>query len=185
MTPISEYRDARDGCTLSTMHKSRALSLFGLVVGVGVACSSSDGDTNGTGAGDNDAGTGSDVGTGSGEDAGSDAGEPPADGGDAGSDGGGLSGLDQDKKVVDLNDGERRQLCDWTASIQGGYGVIRQCDGGSVPSAPNQQACVDGVPEANCDLTVAEYETCAVRFATDACTAFGSAECAPVVACMP
>ncbi|MBX3222721.1 MAG: hypothetical protein KF795_19570 [Labilithrix sp.] len=157
------------------------------MVAIAAACSSSDDDANGTDAGNNDAGTGSDTGP-SNDDAGTDASEPPADGGDAGSDandGGGRSGLPQDKQVVDLDENERRQLCDWTASIQGGYGVIRQCDGGPVPSAPNQQACVDGVPEADCELTVAEYETCAARFASDACTAFGSAECAPVVMCMP
>ncbi|MBX3191909.1 MAG: hypothetical protein KF819_33265 [Labilithrix sp.] len=167
------------------MKNSRSLSLFGFFVAIGVAAACSSSDTNGTGGGD--AGVDSDAPP-SNDDAGVDASQPPVDGGDAASDandGGGRSGLNQSKKIVDLDEAERRQLCDWTASIQGGYGVIRQCDGGNVPSAPNQQACVDGVPDDNCEVTVAEYETCAVRFAADACTAFGSVECAPIVACQP
>lgn len=164
-------------------HSTIALTVAGIVV-IATACddSTDNGSQATEDAGTFDAGPVADA---SGPDpapvdSGSDSGEP-TDAGDSGS----ASGLDPAKRVVDLSSAERAQICDWNASLVGGYGVTFTCDGGSMSSAPDQAACVAGIPAADCEATVAEYENCARRIAADACTGFGSSECAPIVACIP
>jgi hypothetical protein len=99
------------------------------------------------------------------------------------------SGVPGNKQQGDLTDDDKRRICDWTASLYGGYGRAISCpDTGSGPrsiTAPESQtACLaQGVMiKPGCTVTVAETEACLLAIAscddsTDAML------CAPLFAC--
>src|SRR5262245_59865869 len=83
-----------------------------------------------------------------------------------GGDGGGTgtpaatSGVDPSKIWTGLTTAEKGALCDWAASLYGGYGKTIDCHNGlTVGSNANQQACVASLP-ATCAATVDEIEEC-------------------------
>ena len=78
----------------------------------------------------------------------------------------GASGVDGTKLVTSTTADERKMLCDWSATLYGGYGKSRSgtCDGGTVtsPGPTSQGDCVGGlggVP-AGCPATVKQTEDC-------------------------
>jgi len=95
------------------------------------------------------------------------------------------SGVDETKKLSELNATEKAQLCDWEAGILGGYNHKTTCSGGSsTTNAASQSACVSKMP-ATCEATVQEIEDCSKIDAKDPC-AFAiltAPECKPLLAC--
>jgi hypothetical protein len=86
------------------------------------------------------------------------------DGGDAANTS--VSGLDGRKLVTSLSDDEAKKLCDWSATLYGGYGksIAGTCEGGTVtnPGPINQSVCVAGIKDLplGCPVTVAQTEAC-------------------------
>lgn len=80
--------------------------------------------------------------------------------------------------LTDLTLDERKQLCDWTAAIGGGYGKVTVCEGGLAVSTPRDQAaCLEAYPDACDTATVTDWETCRRKEVSDPCALFlGSAE---------
>jgi hypothetical protein len=87
-------------------------------------------------------------------------------------------------RIADLTPDEKAQLCDWAASLFGGYGRSVSCtDGTSASSKSSQAACVaDAIPP-GCEATVADEEACG-RKVHDFCgSALDMPECAPLLPC--
>lgn len=74
------------------------------------------------------------------------------------------SGVPGDKKLVDLTQAERAQICDWSMGKLGGYGVTCNTSDWTAMSYPDQAACVDDAPTASttpdCTATVKQDEAC-------------------------
>jgi len=102
--------------------------------------------------------------------------------GGSGETGPGASGLEKSKVWSTLTVAERATLCDWEASMFGGYGMSMDCgDGSSIGSFPSQQACIDNF-SATCAATVAQFEACAN--ASNCTTGIFPPACAPLLACV-
>lgn len=99
----------------------------------------------------------------------------------------GNSGVDETKAIANLTDAEKTQICDWVASLYGGYGKSMTCPDDSPVIGPATQAdCLAQATSitSNCAATVAQEESCmqAVRAcAQDAATA----ACSALHACYP
>jgi hypothetical protein len=92
--------------------------------------------------------------------------------------------LQAEKRVVVLSEGERAQLCDWSACQFGGYGAQPKCNGGmALMTAPTRGRCIGMTPtNPACQATVAEYARCIDALRASPCVEtflFGS-ECAAV-----
>jgi hypothetical protein len=91
------------------------------------------------------------------------------------------SGVDETEAIANLTDGEKTQICDWVASLYGGYGNSMTCPDGTPVVGPSTQAdCLaQATPiRSGCAATVAQEESCmkAVRAcAQDAAAAACSA----------
>jgi hypothetical protein len=118
---------------------------------------------------------------------------PSASGGSGGSGGSGAggstggmmgSGVDGTKKVSALTDAEKGKVCDYFASLVGGYGKSNTCGQGMFMPPATQTDCVQQF--AVCDAKESDYETCAKAQAdaqkTCTDTAFATAGGTP--ACM-
>jgi hypothetical protein len=115
-------------------------------------------------------------------------GTPP--GGGAGTGGGGTgggttgSGVDGTKLVSALTNAEKGKICDWFASLVGGYGKPNNCGMGSFQPPMTQADCIQQF--STCDAKVSDLEACtqASEEAQKACTdaAFATAIANP--ACM-
>ena len=96
------------------------------------------------------------------------------------------SGVDGTKSVSALTMDEKGKLCDWLASLVGGYGKQDACGMGQYTPPMNQAACASNLP--TCNVTVANFEACQQAMAglqkmcTDAAlgNAFSSAGCTAV-----
>lgn len=103
----------------------------------------------------------------------------------------GRSGLDESKASGSLTNSELATLCDWVASIGGGYGKKTDCGGGVVLSSSASQAeCIKDKPPPSCKATVKQTEDCLLAVEKDLCAvATGKsptpAVCAPLMACSP
>jgi hypothetical protein len=71
-----------------------------------------------------------------------------------------LPPVDSNKAGGDTTDADRMKLCDWKASLLGGYGHLTQCSSGSVQTDRDQATCVATIFRAGCTATVADFETC-------------------------
>ena len=81
-------------------------------------------------------------------------------GGDGGGTPAATSGVDRSKVWSGLTTAEKGTVCDWVASLYGGYGKTIDCHNGqTVGSTANQQACIDSVPS-TCAATVGDVEDC-------------------------
>jgi hypothetical protein len=106
-------------------------------------------------------------GTGRGGSGGSGGGGPGGGSGGSGV-GPGASGVDGSKRVVDLSDAEKGQLCDWMVARAGSYGNPGTCDRNQPPATypflafDDQAACIADLPDpsAGCQATVGELEAC-------------------------
>jgi hypothetical protein len=87
------------------------------------------------------------------------------------------SGVTPTKKVDELTPAEAATLCDYVASLYGGYGATSKltCDGGvtsTTTALPSQAACVDGLLTklpAGCPATVSDTEACFGALAVLSC----------------
>jgi hypothetical protein len=80
---------------------------------------------------------------------------------EAGVDGSAPPPIDPSRKVTDLSDAERGALCDWYASVLGGYGHETSCAGGTtVQNYVDRATCVAMFFKPACHETVEEFETC-------------------------
>ena len=87
-------------------------------------------------------------------------------------DSGGNSGVSSSKRLIDLSDAEKGQLCDWMVGQAGSYGNPGTC-GVNVGGIDHpflvyndQAACVSDSPDwtfTDCAATVAELEACVNR----------------------
>lgn len=114
------------------------------------------GGVSGTG-GDGVAGTGGAAGAGnSGAGGGANAGA----GGTAGNDAGiPMPSVDPNKTGPELTDAERAELCDWYASLFGGYGHVTDCTSITV-QVPERPACIATTLPSTCMSMVRDYEQC-------------------------
>lgn len=112
-------------------------------------------------------------------------GTPGCGGGDSG--GIGASGLDKGKKLTELTDDERKQLCDWKAQKYGGYGKNTTCtypegEEITINGEFSQQLCVFDLPSEgeDCTVTVGDAEACTNAIS---CSNRVPSQCKPVLAC--
>jgi hypothetical protein len=94
------------------------------------------------------------------------------------------SGVDQSKTLGELSATEKKQFCDWTAGINGGYNKSTSCGTTTISGPKSQAACVQKLPPA-CAATVAEAEACLKIDAADPCAfaLFKAPECEPIRNC--
>ena len=113
-------------------------------------------------------------------------------GGDAGPDCSMLMtlSLDPGQTIVSLSQGQRRELCDYSACQVGGYGARLSCsDGPSVTVSASQGACLSTTPtNPDCPATVQEFVSCMDAIRANPCvsTLFGDPACSAAtdVACL-
>src|SRR5262245_51557398 len=74
------------------------------------------------------------------------------------------------KTLQDLTLNERRELCDWSNGILGGYGKITMCEAGLVMNQRNQEQCIIEYPA--CYATVDQWIECQKKIATDICALY-------------
>jgi hypothetical protein len=91
-----------------------------------------------------------------------------------------------DKKVLDLSDDEKAELCDWMNLEEGGYGHVTECYGPgstSTLNAADQAQCLAAYIGSACSGdTVGSVVICTLSTApTHHC--FGTPECDHVLAC--
>ncbi len=118
--------------------------------------------------------------------------EPPAAGPPAVASSSGIDAGDPEVRrrarfLTDLTLEERKQLCDWTANIGGGYGKVTACDGGlAVSNMADQASCLASYL-GGCDtVTVTDWEACRRKEITDPCALFvyTAEECKEVRRCI-
>jgi hypothetical protein len=87
------------------------------------------------------------------------------------------SGVDGNKLVSALTSDDKAKICDWFASLVGGYGKSNACGMGSFQPPLSQSDCM--LQFSICDAKVSDYEACskANEEAQQTCTdaAFGAA----------
>ena len=107
---------------------------------------------------------------------------PTSDGGPTAT---GTSGVTGSKTVASLTDADKKKICDWTASLYGGYGMTIACSATSSVIGPVDQAeCLAraaAIP-ATCVVTVAQAESCTKTIAE--CGDATTAECTAMFACV-
>ena len=106
-----------------------------------------------------------------------------------GSDGAkGGSGVDKSKSLASLSAAEKGQLCDWNASLSGGYGKTMTCtDGTDASNDADQAECVMALP--TCTVTVGQFEACTQTVVTvplcdQIAKVFTAPECAALAGCL-
>lgn len=95
------------------------------------------------------------------------------------------SGVEGSKPISSLTPAEFGTLCDWSASLFGGYGMRRNCTPTSYSnSAASREECLATQADlASCPATVAEFERCG-RALHDQCLAGAfSGACDTVLPC--
>ena len=74
------------------------------------------------------------------------------------------SSFDQTRLLVNVKGGDLQPVCDCGASLGGGYGRSKSCDGGGIVKTPvDQAACVARFEsiKSTCTATVADALNCA------------------------
>lgn len=98
----------------------------------------------------------------------------------------GTSGVPAAKTLSSLTTAEKAQICDWSASLSGGYGRTWNCgEGATASNASSQAECVADFPP-SCSATVAQLEACSLLIAASICNVdrvITSPECAPIFQC--
>ena len=103
-------------------------------------------------------------------------GSPPATGG---------SGVTGSKTIANLTTADNMKICDWSASLYGGYGKSISCSANYTVEAPADQAeCLarTATIPATCALTVAQAESCTKTIAS--CGDATTPECVAMLACL-
>ena len=95
---------------------------------------------------------------------------------------------DSNRLIGSLSDPELGELCDWTASQFGGYGVRGECGAGLTSTQNNRDECIrttrDLTNRPSCRATVGQYEGCVVAADGDVCAIFSEARCLPLFDCV-
>jgi hypothetical protein len=82
-----------------------------------------------------------------------------------------VGALNARRRLIDLTPSERAVICDWTASMVGGYGRSYACSDGIHQTFPSQEACVESrsrVPP-SCEATVGDSQACTLAAHGDVC----------------
>lgn len=96
--------------------------------------------------------------------------------------GGGSSGIDGQKKLVELDASENTTLCQYIADAEMGPRDVT-CSGGLVLHIHSVDECIASAHFASsCTATVAQSEACADAIGADPCT-FGGSACQPLFSC--
>ncbi len=94
----------------------------------------------------------------------------------------GDSGLARDRKLVDLDEDERRALCEYASALQGGPRMV-SCDGGRIVEVPFVEDCAQRIAGYDaCNATVDDAESCFDAIGDDVCGRPPSA-CLPIALC--
>ena len=98
------------------------------------------------------------------------------------------SGLGRSMTVITLTPTELGQLCDWSATRQGGYGHTVPCpDAGSSGPYDDRTTCVESIDAYSrycAALTVGDYEDCINDLAAEACSIATNDGCTALRACL-
>ena len=81
------------------------------------------------------------------------------------------SGIPTTTKVAKLTSADKTRICDWNASLFGGYGKSKRCSNELSWTGPDDRAtCVEELESISksCQGTVGEYEICQRFFVTSA-----------------
>ena len=113
---------------------------------------------------------------------------PDSGGGGLADTGKSSSGLPGGKRLIDLTDTEKGQLCDWMVGFSGGYGHTADCGTGMpILNYPDRAACVKDSSSAtatpNCAATVKQLEDCLNVAGACLEAAAAAPVCAPVMTC--
>jgi hypothetical protein len=98
----------------------------------------------------------------------------------------GSSGVTGTKTLAALSAAEKGQICDWTASLYGGYGKTVTCADSTIDGPESQADClaVSAALSPSCSATVAQAEGCTKLMAT--CDAkVVTPDCLALYACYP
>jgi hypothetical protein len=94
------------------------------------------------------------------------------------------TGIDGNEPLDQLNDDEKGRLCDWGATLYGGYGGKTTCEDGTTAGAPpSRDECITET-FALCPATVAEFAPCAVKIHDLCVSGLFSTECQALVGCL-
>ena len=106
--------------------------------------------------------------------------------GDGGTASGNTSGVTGSKKLPQLTDADRKAICDWTASLYGGYGKSMACGSLTVYAPANQAECLAeaALVPSTCQATVAQSEAC-VKAIADCDPSNEQTACSALMACAP
>lgn len=105
--------------------------------------------------------------------------------GSGGSGATGTSGVAGSKPLNQLTTDEVGKLCDWGASLYGGYGKTVTCSDGSTSNSPDSRdQCVSSTPYKSCTATVGQLEPCLVKLHASCLAGAFSTECSPVISCL-
>lgn len=97
---------------------------------------------------------------------------------------GGTSGVTGSKTIATVTTADKIKICDWTASLYGGYGKTINCTANSTVSGPADQAsCLAeaAMISATCTATVAQAESCTKTIAS--CSDATTADCTALLSC--
>jgi hypothetical protein len=93
------------------------------------------------------------------------------------------SGVDGNKKLVDLSAADKDALCAYAVQAEGAPRTVT-CTGGVTLTLKDQAGCVAGFAQigASCTATVGQAEGCFHAIGADPCS-FGGSACAPLLQC--
>jgi hypothetical protein len=98
--------------------------------------------------------------------------------------GGGKSGVQSDKRLVDLSASEISEFCAYQVDVEMAPRTV-DCGGGLTITLKNQADCVTSFGQfmPSCTATVSQGETCAEAVGSDPCN-FGGAACTAILQCV-
>ena len=103
---------------------------------------------------------------------------------DGGPQASGTSGVTGSKTIATATTADKIKICDWTASLYGGYGKTINCTADLTVSGPADQAsCLAeaAMISATCTATVAQAESCTKTIAS--CSDATTADCTALLSC--
>ena len=105
--------------------------------------------------------------------------------GSGGSGATGSSGVASSKPLDQLSTDELGKLCDWGATLFGGYGKTVTCSDGTNSNSPaSHDQCVSSTPYQSCTATVGQLEPCLVKIHASCVSGLFSTECTPLLPCL-
>ena len=94
------------------------------------------------------------------------------------------SGVSESKPVNQLTTDDLGKICDWSASLYGGYGKTKTCsDGTTSSSRANRDACVQSTYK-TCTATVSDVESCTLQLHELCLSGLATQECEPLLPCL-